>query len=91
MENCRHFISKIPPQIPVREMPVAAAAESDSQLQMEDSQLVSPESQQVSRGATGTISCSSTAGAAASGLTLPDLAHKVVCPSEMLPGGGGSW
>ncbi|KAL9963285.1 hypothetical protein ACROYT_G032470 [Oculina patagonica] len=77
MENCRHFISEISPQIPVREMPVATSAETDSQVPMEDSQLVSPESQLVSRGTKSTITCSSTASAATSEFTLPDLAHKI--------------
>lgn len=77
MENCRHFISAISPQIPVREMPVAAGPESDSQVQMEDSQIVSPDSQQVSRGTKRDAGYSSTASATASGLTLPDLAQKV--------------
>jgi len=78
MENCRHFISAISPQIPVREMPVAAGPESDSQVQMEDSQVVSPDSQQVSRGTTRVAGYSSIGSASASGLTLSDLAHKVV-------------
>ncbi|KAJ7382498.1 hypothetical protein OS493_034660 [Desmophyllum pertusum] len=78
MENCRQFISEISPQIPVREMPVAASAESDSQMHMEDSQFVSPDSQHVTnRGTAGSISCSSTTSASASGLTLPDLANKI--------------
>ena len=78
MENCRHFVCAISPQIPVREMPVAAGPESDSQVQMEDSQVVSPDSQQVSRGTTRAAGYSSLASASASGLTLSDLAHKVV-------------
>ena len=78
MENCRHFISAVSPQIPVREMPVAAGPESNSQaVQMDDSQVVSPDSQQVSKGTKRDASYSSTASAAASGLTLPDLAQKV--------------
>ena len=79
MENCRQFISAVSPQIPVREMPVATGPESDSQVvQMEDSQVVSPDSQQVSRGSKRDAGNSSqAASAAASGLTLPDLAQKV--------------
>ena len=78
MENCRQFISAVSPQIPVREMPVATGPESDSQVQMEDSQVVSPDSQQVSRGSKHDAGNSSqAASAAASGLTLPDLAQKV--------------
>ena len=77
MENCRHFISSISPQIPVREMPVSERPEPDSQVQMEDSQIVSPDSQQVSKGTTRGTGYSSTASAATSGLTLPDLAQKV--------------
>ena len=77
MENCRHFVSAVSPQIPVREMPVAAGPESDSQVQMEDSQVVSPDSQQVSKGTKHDAGYSSTASAATSGLTLPDLAQKV--------------
>ena len=78
MENCRHFISTISPQIPVREMPVAAGSGSDSQVQMEDSQVVPPDSQQVSRETTRGAGYTSTASATTSGLTLPDLAQKVV-------------
>ena len=77
IENCRHFVSAVSPQIPVREMTVAAGPESDSQVQMEDSQVVSPDSQQVSKGTKHDAGYSSTASAAASGLTLPDLAQKV--------------
>ena len=78
MENCCQFISAVSPQIPVREMPVATGPESDSQVvQMEDSQVVSPDSQQqVSRGTKRDAGNSSTASAAASGLTLPNLAQK---------------
>ena len=80
MENCRHFVSAVSPQIPVREMPMAAGTESDSQaVQMEDSQVVSPDSQQVSTGTKRDAGYSSTANATGSGLTLPDLAQKVAC------------
>lgn len=90
MENCRHFISAVSPRIPVREMPVAAGPESDSQVQMEDSQVISPDSQQVSRGTTRGAGCSSIASAAASGLTLSDLAQKVayLLDSRDREGGG---
>jgi len=90
MENCRHFISYVSPRIPVREMPVAAEPESDSQVQMEDSQVISPDSQQVSRGTTRGADCSSIVSAAASGLTLSDLAQKVACllDSRNREGGG---
>lgn len=71
-------------------MPVAAGPESDSQVQMEDSQVISPDSQQVSRGTTRGAGCSSTASAAASGLTLSDLAQKVayLLDSRDREGGG---
>ena len=93
MENSRHFISAISPQIPVREMPVAAAGpESNSQVQMEDSQVISPDSLPVSTSGTKhDASYSSTASATASGLTLPDLAQKV---ARLLDSGdreGGGW
>lgn len=87
MENCGHFISSISPQIPVREMPVAAGPGSDSQVQMDDSQTVSPDSQQVSRGTTRGTGYSSAASATTSGLTLPDLAQKVF----RLLDSGDSW
>ena len=79
MENCRQFITEISSQIPVREISAGACTESDSQVQIEDSQLISPESQhaQVTRVAGATAVSSSTAGASVRGLTLPDLANKV--------------
>ena len=58
-------------QISVREISTEACVESDSQVQMEDSQLISPESQHAP------VSKDATAGAEARGLTLSDLANKV--------------
>ena len=55
----------------MREKSTEACVESDSQVQMEDSQLISPESQQLP------VSKDATAGAEARGLTLSDLANKV--------------
>ena len=76
IENCRQFITEISPQIPVREISSATCAESDSQVQMEDSQLISPESQHVSISRTaGPISAGNSASSAS--LTLSDLANKV--------------
>ena len=79
IENCRQFITEIYPQIPVREISAATCAESDSQAQMEDSQLISPESQHASISRTaGPISAgNSTSSASSKGLTLSDLANKV--------------
>lgn len=55
----------------MREISTEACVESDSQVQMEDSQLISPESQHAP------VNKDATAGAEARGLTLPDLANKV--------------
>lgn len=71
IEHCRQFVSEISSQISVREISTEACVESDSQVQMEDSQLISPESQHA------LLSRDAAAGAGARGLTLPDLANKV--------------
>lgn len=55
----------------MREISTEACVESDSQVQMEDSQVISPESQHAP------VSKDAGAGAAAIGLTLPELANKV--------------
>lgn len=55
----------------MREISTEACVESDSQVQMEDSQLISPESQHAP------VSKDVAADAEARGLTLPDLAIKV--------------
>ena len=78
-EICRQFINEISSQISVREISVGTSTESDSQVQMEDSQLISPDSQhaQINRAAGPSTVSSCSAGASARGLTLSDLANKV--------------
>ena len=55
----------------MREISTEACVESDSRVQMEDSQLISPESQHAP------VNKDAGAGAEARGLTLPELANKV--------------
>ena len=52
---------------------LSASTESDSQVPMEDSQLILSDSQPTNRGTTDSASC----GSASVGLTLPVLANKV--------------
>ena len=78
-EICRQFINEISSQVSVREISVGTSTESDSQVQMEDSQVISPDSQhaQINRAAGPSTVSSCSAGASARGQTLSDLANKV--------------
>ncbi|CAH3159252.1 unnamed protein product [Pocillopora meandrina] len=78
IENCRHFVFEISPKIPVRELP--ASTESDSQVPMEDSQLILSDSQPTNRGTTDSAGC----GSASVGLTLPVLANKITSVESRL-------